>query len=87
MFQLQLIFCSIMTNGTVDYLTTHTSPSPLRRENYKKWCTPLAAASDKVHQLFAQGRWSSPSCNNVAPMTNLCLGRATTRSRGKKYHI
>ena len=21
----------------------------------------------------------SPSCNNVAPVTNLCLGRATTR--------
>jgi len=28
--------------------------------NYKKGCTRLAAASDKVYQLFAQGRWFSP---------------------------
>jgi hypothetical protein len=28
--------------------------------NYKKWCTRLAAASDKVYQLPAQGRWLSP---------------------------
>ena len=27
---------------------------------YKKGCTRLAAASDKVYQLLAQGRWSSP---------------------------
>jgi hypothetical protein len=47
----------------VDYLTTHTSLSPIRRGfapsfvNYKKRCTRLAAASDKVYQLFAHGRW------------------------------
>jgi hypothetical protein len=27
----------------------------------QKGCTRLAAASDKVYQLFAQGRWFSPS--------------------------
>jgi len=44
----------------LDYLTTHTSLSPIRRGfapsfvNYKKGCTRLAAASDKVYQLLAQ---------------------------------
>jgi hypothetical protein len=28
--------------------------------NYKKGCTRHAAASDKVYQLLAQGRWFSP---------------------------
>ena len=28
--------------------------------NYKKGCTRLAAASDKVYQLLAQGRWFFP---------------------------
>jgi hypothetical protein len=46
-----------------DYLTTRTSLSPIRRGfvpgfvNYKKGCTRLAAASDKVYQLLAHGRW------------------------------
>jgi hypothetical protein len=50
----------------LDYLTTHTSLSPIRREftpdfvNYKKGCTRLAAVSDKVYQLLAHGRWFSP---------------------------
>jgi len=50
----------------LDYLTTHTSLSPIRRgfapgfTNYKKGCTRLAAASDKVYQLFAHGWWFSP---------------------------
>ena len=40
--------------------------SPIRRGfapgfvNYKKGCTRLAAASDKVYQLLAHGRWFSP---------------------------
>jgi hypothetical protein len=44
-------------------LTTHTSLSPIWRGftpgfvNYKKGCTRLAAASDKVYQLLAHGRW------------------------------
>jgi len=47
-------------------LSTHTSLSPIRRRfapsfvNYKKGCTRLATASEKVYQLFSQGRWFSP---------------------------
>jgi len=47
-------------------LAVHTSLSPIRRGfapsfvNYKKGCTRLAAASDTVYQLLAQGRWFSP---------------------------
>jgi hypothetical protein len=50
----------------LDYLTTHTSLSPIRRGfapgfvNYKKGCTRLAAAGDKVYKLLAHGRWFSP---------------------------
>jgi len=50
----------------LDYLTTHTSLSPIRRGftpgfvNYKKRYTRLAAASDKVYQLLVHGRWLSP---------------------------
>ena len=60
-------------------LTAHTIPSPIRRGfapsfvNYKKGCTRLAAASDKVYQLLAQGRWFSPAsstnktdCHDIA---------------------
>jgi hypothetical protein len=28
--------------------------------NYKKGCTRLAAASDKVYQILAHGQWFSP---------------------------
>ena len=50
----------------MDYLTSHTSLSPIRRGfapgfvNYTKGYTRLAAASDKVYQLLAHGRWFSP---------------------------
>ena len=50
----------------MDYLTTHTSLSPIRRGfppvfvNYTKGCTRRTAASDKVYQLLAHGRWFSP---------------------------
>jgi hypothetical protein len=50
----------------LDYLTTHTSLSPIRRGfapgfvNYKKGGTRFATASDKVYQLLAHGRWFSP---------------------------
>jgi hypothetical protein len=49
----------------LEYLTTHTSLSPIRRGlapsfvNYKNGCTRLAVASDKVYQLLAHGRWFS----------------------------
>jgi hypothetical protein len=38
--------------------------------NYKKGCTRLAAASDKVCQLLAYGRWFSPGT----------LGSSTTKT-------
>jgi len=47
-------------------LTAHTNLSPIlcgfapSFVNYKNGCTRLAAASDKVYQLLAQGRWFSP---------------------------
>jgi len=50
----------------LDYLTTHASLSPIWRGfmpgfvNYKKGCTRLAAASDKVYQSLAHGMWFSP---------------------------
>ena len=50
----------------MDYLTTHTNLSPIRRGfapgfvNYKKGCTRLAAASDNVYQLLVHGQWFSP---------------------------
>ena len=48
-----------------DYLTSHTSLSPIRRGfapsfvNYKNGCTRLAAARNKAYQLLAHGRWFS----------------------------
>jgi hypothetical protein len=49
----------------LDYPTTHTSLSPIRRGFapgfviYKKGYTRRAAASDKVYPLLAHGRWFS----------------------------
>ena len=49
----------------LDYLSIHTRLSPIQRGfvsgfvNYKKGCTRLAVASDKVDQLLAHGRWFS----------------------------
>jgi hypothetical protein len=36
--------------------------------NYKTGCTRLAAASDKVYQLLAHGRWFSP-CTPASSIT------------------
>ena len=53
-------------SGSMSYLTTHISLSPMWLElepgfvSYKKGCTRLAAASDKVYQLLTHGRWFSP---------------------------
>jgi hypothetical protein len=55
----------------LDYLATHTSLSPIRCGftpgfvNYKKGCTQLAAASDKVYQLLAHGWWFSPASSTT----------------------
>ena len=55
----------------MDYLTTHTSLSPIRRGfapgfvKCKKGCSRLAAASDKVDQLLAHGRWFCPASSTT----------------------
>jgi hypothetical protein len=51
---------TILFGHELDYLTTHTSISYRSAlVNYKKGCTRLTAASDKVYQLPAHGRWFS----------------------------
>ena len=58
----------------MNYLATHTSLLPIRCGfapcfvNYNKGCTRLAAASDKVYRLLANGRWFSlgtPASSNT----------------------
>jgi hypothetical protein len=72
----QFFFESICSYGVAQGvmsldLTTHTSLSPIRRGfapsfvNYKKGCTRLAAASDKVYLLLVQGRWFSPASSTT----------------------
>jgi hypothetical protein len=39
--------------------------------NYKKGWTRLAAASDKVYQLLAHGRWFSPDTPALLPPLKL----------------
>jgi hypothetical protein len=62
--------------------------SPIRRGfapgfvNYKKRCTRLAAASDKVYQLFAHGRWFSPG--TPASYTTNTL---SSKSSGQKCSV
>ena len=50
-------------------LTTHTSLSPITPGfvNYKKGCTRLTAASDKVYQLLTHGRWFFPASSTTKP--------------------
>jgi hypothetical protein len=49
----------------LDYLTTQTRLSPIRRGftpgfvTYKKGCTGFAVASDKAYQLLVHGQWFS----------------------------
>jgi hypothetical protein len=48
----------------LDYLTTHTSLSPIQHGFATGFCnlqkyTQLAATSDKVYQFLAHGRWFS----------------------------
>jgi hypothetical protein len=55
----------------LDYLTTHTSLITntawvlARLCKLQKGCTRLAAASDKVYQLLAHGRWFSPASSTT----------------------
>ena len=50
-----VVYCCINHSISVFYLCTVS-----KIVNYKKGCTRLAAASDKVYQLLAHGRWFSP---------------------------
>ena len=38
-----------------------------------------------TERFFEMSRTDQTSCNNVAPVTNLCLGRATTRSHSSQW--
>jgi hypothetical protein len=73
----------------LNYLTTHTSLSPIRRGfapgfvNYKKGCTQFAASSDQVYQLLAHGRWFSPG--TPASSTNK-TGRHDMAESGVKHN-
>ena len=40
---------------------------------------------DKKKNKKKSQQWGPCSCNNVAPVTNLCLGRATTRSHSSQW--
>ena len=46
--------------------------------------TKCHKASLYTQHMFAECA-VKPSCNNVAPVTNLCLGRATTRSHSSQW--
>jgi hypothetical protein len=55
----------------LNYLTTRTSLLPIRHVfasgfvNYKKGCTLLATASDKVYQLLSHCLWFSPASSTT----------------------
>jgi hypothetical protein len=51
--------------------------------NYTKGCTRLAAASDKVYQLLAHGRWFSPGTLSSSTTKN---GRHVIAESGVKHH-
>jgi len=63
----------------LDYLSTHTSLSPIRRGfapgfvDYKNGCTRLTAASDKVYQLLAHGRWFSAGTPASPPLKLIAM--------------
>jgi hypothetical protein len=52
--------------------------------NYKKGCIRLAAASDKVYQLLAQGRWFSPG---TTASSTTKTGRHDIAESGVKHKI
>ena len=66
----------------------YTNISPIRRGfapgfvNYKKGCTRFAAASDKVYQLLAHGRWFSPG---ISASSTTKTGRHDIAESGVKH--
>ena len=84
---------------SLDLTTHHTSLSPIRRGfapgfvTYKNRCTRLAAASDKVYQLLAHGRWfssGSPASSTTKTgrhdITEILLKVALKRQKSFKIH-
>ena len=85
----------------MDYLTTHTSLSSIRCGfapgfvNYKKGCSQLAAAGDKVYQLLAHGRWFSSGTPDFFQPKAVCHGIAeillkvalNTKNQIKSNHL
>ena len=73
-------------------LATQTSLSPIRRGfapgfvNYKQGCTRLAAASDKVYQLLAHGRWFSLLLKPVAMTRNTGTKGFEKGDHGEKWN-
>ena len=47
--------------------------------------TNLSQVTDKTLSHDVASSTPHLSCNNVAPVTNLCLGRATTRSHSSQW--
>ena len=73
---------------------TNTAWGRARLCKLKKWCTRLAAASDKAYQLLAHGRWFSPgnpaSCTTKTgrhDIAELLLKVALKHQRWKKIQI
>jgi hypothetical protein len=52
--------CKLINSSLIKILVDFLSTIKLLSYNYKKGCTRLAAASDKVYQFLAHGRWFSP---------------------------
>jgi hypothetical protein len=48
-----------------------------------KW--PRICSTCRKHFPILSSFMTYHSCNNVAPVTNLCLGRATTRSHSSQW--
>jgi hypothetical protein len=60
--------------------------------NTVNWCRCFYLELHKQNQFLGHKIWTIyyictyiTSCNNVTPVTNLCLGRATTRSHSSQW--
>jgi hypothetical protein len=59
-----------MVSGCSNSMATYMYKVRARLCKLQKMCTRLAAASDKVYQLFSHGRWFSP--DTPASSTTKC---------------
>jgi hypothetical protein len=55
--------------------------------NYKKGCTRLAAASDKVYQLLAHGQWFSPVTPASSTTKTGCHDIGNLQSRAQSHAV